>query len=71
MPPDVLNSREDAVLLWAGAILAFVLWEDARGIASAFWRVLRSLAPPKLLGLYAATLTYAALLVYAAWRLDV
>ena len=71
MPPDFLNSREDAVLLWAVAILAFVLWKDARGIAGALWGVLRSLAQPKLLGLFAATLTYAALLVYAAWRLDV
>lgn len=71
MPPDFLNSREDAILLWGGAILAFVFWKDARGIGSAFWGVLRSLAQPKLLGLYAATLTYAALLVYAAWRLDV
>ena len=32
MPPDFLNSREDAIVLWSAAILAFVFYKDFRGI---------------------------------------
>jgi len=69
VPPDFLNSREDAILAWLLVILGFVLYKDFRGISRALFAVVRSLASPKLLVLFGSALVYSALVVYGAHRL--
>lgn len=69
MFPGFLNSREDAILLWALVILGFVLYKDPRGIAGSFLGVLRALIHRKLLLLFGSALIYSAALVYAASEL--
>lgn len=66
---DFLNSREDAILFWAVAILGYVVYKDPRGIGGSFLAVLRSLFHPKLLLLFGAALLYSAAVVYAAKEL--
>jgi hypothetical protein len=70
MPPDFLNSREDALLLWGAATVAFLLWTNARTVAGAVLNVVSTLWP-KLLGLYLATYLFAGLSVWLAWKLGV
>ena len=69
MFPEFLNSREDAILLWALVILAFVLYKDFRGITGSLLGVLRALTQRKLLLLLGLALLYSAALVYAASEL--
>ena len=66
MFPEFLNSREDAILLWALVILGFVLHKDFRGITGSLLGVLRALHHRKLLLLFGSALLYSAALVYAA-----
>jgi hypothetical protein len=33
VPPDFLNSREDAILVWTAVILAYALYRNPRGMA--------------------------------------
>lgn len=66
MPPDFLNSREDAILLWTVALLGYVTYKDPRGIGGGFLGVLRSLLHPKLVLLYSSATLYCALVVVAA-----
>jgi hypothetical protein len=68
VPPDFLNSREDAILFWALMILAFVLYKDFRGMTTAFYGLLRAALQWKLLLLYGAAGAYCAALVYAAQK---
>jgi hypothetical protein len=68
VPPDFLNSREDAILVWAVIILGFVLSKDPRGIGGSFLSVLRGLLHLKLLLLFGSALVYTAAVVYAAAR---
>jgi hypothetical protein len=70
MPPEFLNSREDAALLWVAVILAFVLYRDPRGVGSGFLSVVSAAFQHKLLLLFGLALAYSALLVYAASRAD-
>jgi hypothetical protein len=69
VPPDFLNSREDAVLVWAVIGLAYVLHKDFRGIGGSFLAVLRSLLHPKPLLLFGSALAYSAAVVSAAHEL--
>ncbi|MEJ7792031.1 MAG: hypothetical protein WKF65_08690 [Gaiellaceae bacterium] len=69
MPPDFLNSREDAILLWTIVILGFVFYKDFRGIGGSFLAVFRSLMSPKLLLLFGSALLYSAVVVYGASEL--
>jgi hypothetical protein len=69
VPPDFLNSREDAILLWSLAILAFVFYKDFRGMASASYSVLRAALHWKLVLLYGTAGAYGAALVYGAQQL--
>jgi hypothetical protein len=69
MPPDFLNSREDAMLIWAIAIFAYVLWKDFWGITRAFGGVVGALLHRKLLALFGTGLLYMSALVFAAYRL--
>jgi hypothetical protein len=69
MPPDFLNSREDAILIWAVVGLVYVLRKDFRGIGGSLVAVARSLLHPKLLLLFGSALAYSGALVYAASRL--
>lgn len=69
MPPDFLNSREDALLVWSVVLLAYVLSKDPRGIGGSLLGVLRALLAPKLVLLFGSALAYSAGLVYLAWWL--
>ncbi len=69
MPPDFLNSREDAILLWAAALLSFVLYKNFRGVGGSMLAVVRAALHPKLLLLFGSALAYSAFVVYAASRL--
>jgi hypothetical protein len=71
VPPDFLNSREDAMMIWAAAILAFVLYKDPKGIGGGFLGVLRALLHWKLLASFGSVLVYSATLVLAAQRLGI
>jgi hypothetical protein len=66
MPPDFLNSREDAIVIWSAAILAFVFYKDFRGIGGSMLGVLRALLQRKLLLLFGSALVYSAAIVYLA-----
>jgi hypothetical protein len=69
MPPDFLNSREDAIMLWSAAILGFVLYKDFGGISRSMVGVLRALLQPKLLVLFGSALAYSVAIVYLAHEL--
>jgi hypothetical protein len=66
MPPDFLNSREDAFLLYTLLVVCYLIVKDARGIAAAFLRVVAVALHPKLAFLFASALFYSLLVVYAA-----
>jgi hypothetical protein len=69
MPPDFLNSREDALLLWAVLILSFLVYKEPRGIGSSAWHVIRAFMVPKLLLLFGSAALYSAGLVLLAERI--
>jgi hypothetical protein len=69
VPPDFLNSREDAILVWIVVGLAYVLRKDFRGIGGSFLATLRALLSPKLLLLFGSAALYVAALVYGASKL--
>lgn len=69
MPPDFLNSREDAIMLWTAAILGFVLYKDFGAIGRSMVGVLRALLQPKLLVLFGSALAYSVAIVYVAREL--
>jgi hypothetical protein len=66
MPPDFLNSREDAILLWALLLAGFVTYKGPRAIGLAVVGVLRAVFAPKLVLLFGSALIYSAVWVYAA-----
>lgn len=66
MPPDFLNSREDAILVWTVAIVAFAVSKDPRGIGRSFLGVLQPLRGYKLLLLFGSLAAYSGLLLYGA-----
>lgn len=68
MPPDFLNSREDALLLWALLILAYLVYKDPRGLGWACWSVARGFFRPKLVLLFGSAAAYSAAIVFAAER---
>jgi hypothetical protein len=71
MPPDLLNSREDAILVWAVVILGYAFYKDARGIGSSTWNVARAFFAPKLLLLFGSTALYSAGLVLVGAKIGV
>jgi hypothetical protein len=66
MPPDFLNSREDAILLWTTLTLGFVVYKGRWGIVAAFLNVVRAAVRAKLVLLFGSALVYSTLLVYVA-----
>jgi hypothetical protein len=66
VPPDFLNSREDAILVWTAVILAYALYRNPRGIGSSFLEVVRTTLDPKLLSLFGSLAVYSGLLLYGA-----
>jgi hypothetical protein len=66
VPPDFLNSREDAILVWTTVILAYALYKNPRGIGSSFLDVVRTTLDPKLLLLFGSLAVYSGLLLYGA-----
>ncbi len=69
VPPDFLNSREDAILVWTVAIVGYAAWKDPHGIGASVAGVIRALAQPKLLLLFGAALLYVVGVVAGASRL--
>src|SRR6202165_2365703 len=72
MPPDFLNSREDALLLWFIVIVGYASYASAKsggGLGSSFGEVLRSFFLTKLIFVFGSAAAYAALVVLAAERL--
>ena len=65
MPPDFLNSREDAVLIWSAIVLAYAIYKSPRLIASTFSVVCLALKPP-LLFLFGGAAIYCAGILVAA-----
>ena len=70
MPPDVLNSREDAILLWTLLIVGFAIYKDPRGIGGTFLNLVRVALDRRLVTLFGSALVFSALLVYAAKEAD-
>lgn len=70
MPPEFLNSREDAILLWAVLVVGYAVYKDPPGIGSAFWSLARAFFTPKLLLLFGAAALYSAGVVYLLARAD-
>jgi uncharacterized membrane protein len=66
MPPDFLNSREDAALVCIAAVISFAVVKDPRGIGGSAYALLRAAVHPKLLLLFGSAALYSAGLVYAA-----
>jgi hypothetical protein len=66
VPPDFLNSREDAMVFWAVVILGFAVYKNPRGIGSASADLARTALHPKLLFLFSMASAYCAALVYGA-----
>ena len=69
MWPDFLNSREDAIVLWAVALLGFVLYKNPREVSASILAVVRAALHPKLLLLFGSALVYSAAVVYVAAEL--
>jgi hypothetical protein len=70
MPPDFLNSREDAILLWTVALLCYVTYKDA-GWIKLMWPPLRTIFGSKLIVIFGFAALYSAGLVLFAERLGV
>jgi Protein of unknown function (DUF2511) len=66
MPPDFLNSREDAALVCVAAVIGFAVVKDRRGIVSSAYALFKAALHPKLLLLFGSAAVYSAGLVYAA-----
>lgn len=69
MPPDFLNAREDAVALWAVALVGFVFYKNPREVGESMLAVVRAALHPKLLLLFGSALAYSAAVIYAASKL--
>lgn len=63
---DFFDSREDAAVIWAVAILLLVVVKDERDILASFWNVVRAARAPKLLILFGSTAAYCAAVVLIA-----
>jgi len=50
MPPEFLNSREDAIFVWTALILGFVLYKDFRGVGGSMLAVVRAALHPSRQG---------------------
>jgi hypothetical protein len=66
VPPDFLNGREDAIVLWAVALLGFALYKNPREIGGSMLAVVLH---PKLLLLFGSALACSAIVLYAAAEL--
>jgi hypothetical protein len=66
VPPDFLNSREDAILLWVLLLVGYPTYKDPRGIGAAFLGVVRALLHPRFVLVFGSALLYCGLVVYAA-----
>jgi len=71
MPPDFLDSREDAILVWAILLVGFALSGETKGIAGAFFVALRILVASKLGLVFASAALYSAAVLYGAKSLGI
>jgi hypothetical protein len=67
VPPDYLNSREDAILIWTVLILAFAFSQNGRAIAGSLWSVVCVLVG-KVLILFGLAAAYSAAVLILASR---
>jgi hypothetical protein len=65
---DFLNSREDAILVWTIALIAFVVWKGGEDFWASIAAFVRAAAAPKLLVLFGSAAAYCAAVVFAAER---
>ena len=70
MPPDFLNSREDAGLIWTGVVLACVIYKSPRLTGSMLGLVWIAVKPP-LLFLFGGAAIYCAGILVAADELGI
>jgi hypothetical protein len=66
VPPDFLNSREDALLVWTLVVVGYATYKDPRGISSSLLVVVRAAFHPKLVLLFGTAAAYCAAVVFAA-----
>jgi hypothetical protein len=66
MPPDLLNSREDAILIWAVLLVGLAVWRSDGGLGSSLLAVGRAFFAPKLLLLFGTAAAYCVGLVFLA-----
>ena len=66
LPPDFLNSREDAMVIWGTVIIAFAPYKNFRGIGSSFLAFLGALFHPKMLAMFGSLAVYTGVLLYGA-----
>jgi len=66
VPPSFFNSREDAMLLWMVAFLAWVVYQDPRRIGGSFLKVVRAFFVATILLVFGSALLYSAAVVYVA-----
>jgi hypothetical protein len=71
VPPDFLNSREDALLLCVVAILGFAVYKSPRDIGRSVLGVLRALFGFKLLLVFGSAALYSAALIFGAETLGI
>jgi hypothetical protein len=64
----VLNSREEATLIWGVIVVGYVSWKDT-SIGTSFLQILRSVLHWKLLSLWVATAVYTAVIIAGAHAL--
>src|SRR5437763_4508794 len=69
MPPDFLNSREDAILVWTFLLVAYLLFADYRVTMASAWNIAQAFFVPKLLVVFGVAALYAAGLVLLAGRI--
>jgi len=70
VPPDFLNSREDALLVWAVVIVGYAFFESPREIGGSFLQVVRAFLAPKLVLLFGGAALYCAVVIALASWLD-
>jgi len=66
VPPDVLNSREDAALLCVLVIFGFVAIKDPRRTGGSILWLVRAALHPRIVLLFGAAALYSAGIIYAA-----
>jgi len=71
MPPDFLNSREDAILVWSVIFIGWVLFVRPSGVGGSLLGVVRLALFSRLTAVFGLAAVYSACLVYLAQVLGI